>query len=220
VGRRGERLLNAPEGGEAPLRVGLFGGTFDPPHYGHLALAAAARDELALDQVLWVPAADPPHKQGRPISPAADRLAMVQAAIADQPGFELSRIDVDRPGPHWTADTVALLAEQYPGAELVFVMGGDSLRDLPTWGRPQEIVDCCILGVLRRPGDAVDLPSLEAVLPGVTAKVRFIDEPPIMISAHDIRERIRAGLPIWGLVPPLVAEIIARRGLYRDTAEA
>ena len=200
------------------MKIGIFGGTFDPPHNGHLALAAAARDELGLDKVLWVPAADPPHKRGRRVSRAADRLALVRAAIAGQPGFEVSRVDLDRPGPHWSADTVALLAQQYPHDELVFVMGGDSLRDLPTWGRPQEIVDCCTLGVLRRPGSAVNLPKLEAVLPGITRKVRFIDEPPVAISAHDIRERARSGQSIAGLVPPRVAELIAERGLYRQPA--
>jgi nicotinate-nucleotide adenylyltransferase len=202
------------------MRIGVFGGTFDPPHNGHLALAAAARDELGLDRVLWVPAADPPHKQGRAISPAADRLALVRAAIAGQPGFEVSRIDVDRPGPHWTADTLALLRRRYPGDELVFVMGGDSLRDLPTWGRPQEIVDGYSLAVLRRPGDRVDLPALERVLPGITRKVTFIDEPPMRISANAIRERARHGQPLAGLVPPRVARLIAQRGLYRQAEPA
>lgn len=198
------------------MKIGIFGGTFDPPHFGHLALAAAARDELGLDKVLWVPAADPPHKQGRPITPAADRLAMVKAAIAGQTGFEVSRVDLDRPGPHFTADMLALLARRYPGAELVFVMGGDSLRDLPTWGRPQEIVARATLAVLRRPGDRVDLPALEAVLPGLTDKVVFIDEPPMRHSGRAIRERAAAGQPLDGLVPPRVARLIAQRGLYRQ----
>lgn len=202
------------------MKIGIFGGTFDPPHNGHLALAEAARDELGLNKVLWVPAADPPHKRDRTISPAADRLALVRAAIAGRPGFEVSRVDLDRPGPHWSADTVALLARRYPGDELVFVMGGDSLRDLPTWGRPQEIVDCCTLAVLRRPGDQVDLPRLEAVLPGITRKVRFIDEPPMRHSAQAIRERVRNGQPLEGLVPARVARVIAQRGLYRQPEQA
>jgi nicotinate-nucleotide adenylyltransferase len=197
-------------------RLGLFGGTFDPPHYGHLALAGAARDQLGLDRVLWIVTADPPHKPEVGMSPVADRLALVQAAVADTPGFEISRVEVDRPGPHWAADTVALLREQYPGADLVYLMGGDSLRDLPTWGRPQAIIDCCLLGVLRRPGAVVDLPALEALLPGVTRRVRFVDVPPVPISASAIRRRVRAGRPIDGLVPPGVAREIEARGLYRD----
>jgi nicotinate-nucleotide adenylyltransferase len=197
------------------VKIGIFGGTFDPPHNGHLALATAARDELDLDKVLWVPAADPPHKRGRPMTPASDRLALVKAAITGKPGFEVSRVDLDRPGPHWTADTVALLGRRYPGADLVFIMGGDSLRDLPTWGRPQEIVACCTLAVLRRPGDRVDLVALEKVLPGIRQKVRFIDEPPIRLSARQIRQRAYAGQPLDGLVPRRVARLIEQRGLYR-----
>lgn len=192
-----------------------MGGTFDPPHYGHLRLAQAARDQLSLDRVLWVVAADPPHKQDRPITPVADRLDLVAAAIAGQPGHELSRVDVDRPGPHWAADTVALVAAQHPGAELYFLMGGDSLRDLPTWGRPREFLARTRLAVLRRPGAQVDLAALETVLPGITSRVDFIAAPRLDISAHDIRSRVAAGLPITGLVPPAVAALIAARGLYR-----
>lgn len=201
------------------MKVGIFGGTFDPPHNGHVALALAARAALALDTVLWVPAADPPHKRGRPISRADDRLALVQAAIAGHRGMAVSRVDLDRPGPHFSADTVTLLAKQFPGAELVFLMGGDSLSDLPTWGRPHVLVDCCTLGVVRRPGDEVNLAKLEAILPGLTRKVRFIDQTPMSISAHDIRDRVRQGRSIAGLVPPGVGELIAIRGLYRQPAE-
>ncbi len=200
------------------MQTGILGGTFDPPHLGHLALAAAARDQLGLDRVLWVPAADPPHKQDLHISPVADRLAMVQAAIAGDPSYALSRVDVDRPGPHFTADTVALLGRQFPADEFLFVMGGDSLRDLPTWGRPEAIVAHTRLGVLRRPGDLVDLDALEAVLPGVTDRVTFILAPSLTVSAHAIRARVRAGRSIAGLVPPEVAEIIRQRGLYRPRA--
>lgn len=202
------------------MKIGIFGGTFDPPHNGHLALAQAARDDLGLDKVLWLPAADPPHKRGRLVSPAGQRLALVKAAIAGRPGFEVSRVDLDRPGPHWTADTVALLGKRYPGADLVFIMGGDSLRDLPAWGRPHEIVACCTLAVLRRPGDHVDLDALERVLPGVRSKVRFIDEPPIRVSAHQIRRRVQAGQPLDGLVPRRVARLIEQRGLYRQPEQA
>src|SRR5690349_12305263 len=134
------------------MRYGIFGGTFDPPHNGHLALAQAALAQLHLERVLWVVTADPPHKQGRPLSPVADRLALVEAAIAGQPHFVVSRVDIDRPGPHWAADTVALLKQQYPRVDLVYLMGGDSLRDLPTWGRPAELLAKAMLGVLLRPG--------------------------------------------------------------------
>ena len=191
-----------------------MGGTFDPPHYGHLRLAEAAQAQLALDSVLWIVAAAPPHKQDRAITPVADRLDMVEAAIAGLPGHAVSRIDIDRPGPHWAADTVALIASQHPADTLFFLMGGDSLRDLPTWGRPREFLRHTQLGVLRRPGAPIDLNALEAALPGITRRVHFIDGPRLDIAAQTIRMRAASGLPIGGLVPPAVEEFIRKRGLY------
>ena len=199
-------------------RLGILGGTFDPPHWGHLRLAEAARVQLSLDQVLWVVTARPPHKQGRAISPVADRLAMVTAAIAGEPTYVLSRVEVDRPGPYWAADTVALLAQQFPDAQLIYLMGGDSLHDLPRWVRPQAFLAHCSLGVLRRPGDAIDLPALEQILPGLTAKVAFVESPPIPIASHEIRCRAKAGLPLEGWVPEVVAQIIGERRLYSEAA--
>jgi nicotinate-nucleotide adenylyltransferase len=195
--------------------LGIFGGTFDPPHNGHLALAKAAFTQLNLDTVLWVITADPPHKRGSVISPAADRLALVKAAIAGQPGMAVSRVDMDRPGPQWTADTVRLLAEAEPEAELVYLMGGDSLRDLPNWGRPEELLSYASLGVLRRPGAKIDLSALEQVLPGLAGRVDFVSAPRLDISSHEIRKRARDGLAIDHLVPPKVARLIEERGLYR-----
>jgi len=197
------------------MRLGVFGGTFDPPHYGHLHLVRAAQTQLALDKVLWVVTADPPHKQSSPLSPLADRLAMVEAIIADQPAYEISRVDIDRPGPHWAADTVRLLSGQHPADQLIYLMGGDSLRDLPTWGRPLEFLAHCALGVLRRPGDAFDLSTLEAQLPGLTAKVQFVEAELQPVASHLIRRRVQAGESVTGLVPPAVAKIIFKRQLYR-----
>lgn len=205
------------------MRLGLFGGTFDPPHYGHLRLAQAARQQLGLDRVLWIVTADPPHKQGAPISPISDRLQMVLAMLADSPQDEVSRVDVDRPGPHYSADTVALLARQFPGAALVFLMGGDSLRDLPTWHRPLDLLKQCSLGVLRRPGDSVDaalLAQLEHQLPGLAAKVAFVEAPPLNLASHAIRRRVRAGQPLTGLVPEAVAAHIQRHNLYQEAEDA
>jgi len=200
---------------QSAMRRGIFGGTFDPPHWGHLHLAEAAREQLRLDIVLWVLTADPPHKQNQIISPMADRLAMVLAAIENQTAYELSRVDIDRPGPHWAADTVSLLAAQYPNDELIYLMGGDSLHDLPTWGRPLEFLSHCSLGVLRRPSHAIDLPALERQLPGLTAKVHFVEAPLVEISSHDLRRRVRDGESLAGLVPPAVERVIRARGLYR-----
>ena len=131
-------------------RIGVLGGTFDPPHNGHLALAQAVRDALALTQLLFVPAADPPHKPGQPIAPVALRVAMLQRALEGKPGMRLSRLDVDRPGPHYSLDTMRLLRTAHPDARLWFVMGADSLRDLPDWHRPQELVTLCRLAVVPR----------------------------------------------------------------------
>ncbi len=196
------------------MKIGVLGGTFDPPHFGHLRLAEAAQAQLRLGEVLWVVTADPPHKQGSPLSPVADRLAMVEAMIAEQPGYIISRVDIDRPGPHWAADTVRLLAGEFPGDELIYLMGGDSLRDLPTWGRPLEFLSYCSLGVLRRPGDAIDLPALEQKLPGLTAKVAFVEAPPLIISSNEIRRRLQNGETIADLVPEAVTRIIHKRRLY------
>jgi nicotinate-nucleotide adenylyltransferase len=201
------------------MRLGIFGGTFDPPHFGHLHLAEAASRQLGLDRVLWMLTADPPHKHGQSISGVQDRLDMVLAAIAGQPAYELSRVEIDRPGPHWAADTVAFLAQRCPGAELVYLMGGDSLRDLPRWVRPQAFLARCSLGVLRRPGDAIDLPALERTLPGLTAKVEFIQSPPLAIASHEIRRRARAQLALEGLVPEPVGRIIQARHLYGVESE-
>jgi nicotinate-nucleotide adenylyltransferase len=201
------------------MRLGLFGGTFDPPHYGHQQLAQAARQQLRLDKVLWIVTADPPHKQGHPISPITDRIAMVLAMLTDSPLDELSRVDVDRPGPHFSADTVALLGRQFPEAQLVFLMGGDSLHDLPTWHRPLDLLKHCSLGVLRRPGDSIDatlLARLEDTLPGLGAKVAFVEAPPVNIASHHIRRRVREGLSLTGLVPQAVEAIIRERTLYQE----
>jgi nicotinate-nucleotide adenylyltransferase len=197
------------------MRLGIFGGTFDPPHLGHLHLVEAARTQLQLDKVLWVLTADPPHKKNQPLSSITDRLAMVEALIAEEPAYEISRVDIDRPGPHWAADTVALLAQQFPGQQLVFLMGGDSLHDLPTWGRPLEFLSHCSLGVLRRPNDAIDLAKLEGLLPGITSKVEFVQATPLEIASHTIRQRVRAGQSLAGLVPEAVAQIIQARQLYQ-----
>jgi nicotinate-nucleotide adenylyltransferase len=196
-------------------RVGVFGGTFDPPHNGHLALAHAAREQLDLDEILWVVTADPPHKRGSDISPVADRLELVRAAISGEPGMLPSRVDMDRPGPQWAADTVRLLQAAYPEADLVYLMGGDSLRDLPNWGRPQELLQYASLGVLRRPGAVFDLATLEAALPELTGRVNFVSAPRLDISSRQVRERLRAGLPIGHLVPPQVEALIDARSLYR-----
>ena len=197
-------------------RLGIFGGTFDPPHLAHLILAAEAYHQLALDRLLWVLTPSPPHKPGRRITPVEQRIPMLQAAIAGSPQFELSRVDIERQPPHYALDTVRLLRECHPQAELIYLMGGDSLHDLHTWHKAGEFVAACdFLGVMRRPQDALDLESVEAKIPGIGAKLQFIDAPRLEISASDIRERIAEGRPFRYFLPPEVYAYIQAQQLYR-----
>jgi nicotinate-nucleotide adenylyltransferase len=196
--------------------IGVFGGTFDPPHFGHLRLAGEARRWLLLEKVLWVVTAVPPHKPDAPVAPVGVRLDMVRAALAGQVGFELSLADIDRPGPHYALGTLEWLRARDPGAEYVYIMGSDGLIDLPTWHDPVAfLAQCSRLAVLRRPGLKPDMEMLEAALPGVTDKVVWVEATLVDISASEIRRRVKADLPYRHLVPAAVADIIDRLGLYR-----
>ena len=196
-------------------RIGIFGGTFDPPHLGHLILACEIRSQLKLDRLLWVLTPDPPHKKGRMITALEHRLAMVRLAIEKNPFFELSRVEIDRPGPHYTIETLKILQEENPQARLVYLMGGDSLRDFPTWYRPKEIVELCHeIGVMRRPGDEIDLSELDREIPALRAKLRYVDAPLLEIASSEIRHRAAEGLPIRYYLPERVYAYILEHGLY------
>ena len=200
-------------------RVGVLGGTFDPIHHGHLVAAQEALHALALDTVLIVPAGNPPHKPERPISAAHHRLAMVSLAIAGRPGFELSRVDVDRPGPHFTLDTLTILRERLGAAtRFFFIVGADSLAELTTWRRPEGIVALADLAVVERPGTRVDLEALEARLPGLGSHLHWVSMPLLQISSTDLRTRGREGRPIAFLVPRPVEDYIVQHALYRAGA--
>lgn len=197
-------------------RIGIFGGTFDPPHIGHLILAGEAQGALHLDRLLWLLTPDPPHKRGQSLADLEHRLAMLELCLANNPNFELSRLDIDRPGPHYAVDTMEILAAQYPTAELVYIMGGDSLRDLPTWHKSQEFVKTCdSLGVMRRPGDSIDLEELEKEIPGISSKVCFMDAPLLGISSREIRQRIIDHQPFQYYVTNAVFNYIEEHQLYR-----
>jgi nicotinate-nucleotide adenylyltransferase len=197
-------------------RIGIFGGTFDPPHIGHLILAGEAEGFLNLDRLLWLLTPDPPHKSGQQLTGWQHRQAMLKLCLANNPGFELSRLDIERPGPHYAADTLQILAEQDPTAELIFIMGGDSLRDLPTWHKPHDFIRSChSLGVMRRPGDSIDLVELEALIPGISAKVCFMDAPLLDISSRQIRQRIIEDRPFRYYVTSPVFTYIEKHQLYR-----
>jgi nicotinate-nucleotide adenylyltransferase len=198
------------------VRLGIFGGTFDPPHLGHLILAEVAADSLDLATVLFVPAADPPHKAAATIrASAAHRLAMVERAVAGNARFAVSRVDMDRPGPHYSVDMLRLLRAQYPGVEFFFLIGSDSLRDLPTWSRPAELVRLAALGVMRRPGSMPDLGELERRIPGLRQQVCWIDAPLIELAASQLAASIAAGHSVRYQVPDAVRAYIEEHSLYR-----
>ncbi|HEX9838885.1 MAG TPA: nicotinate-nucleotide adenylyltransferase [Anaerolineales bacterium] len=199
-------------------RIGLFGGTFDPPHIGHLILASEAQYQLELTRLLWTLTPEPPHKQDQPITPIEHRLAMVNLAIADNPSFELSRLELDRPGPHYTLDTIKLVAEQNPDAEIVPVIGGDSLHDLPTWHHPQELLYAAHwIGVMRRPGESANLEELERELPGISSKVHYVDAPLLEIASREIRSRIADGRIFRYYLPDPVYHYINQHHLYHQS---
>lgn len=197
-------------------KIGFFGGTFDPPHIGHLILASEAAHQFGLTRLLWVLNPDPPHKQDQPITPLPHRLEMVQRMISDNPIFELSRLEIDRPGPHYTINTIRHLARQQPDAEIFLLIGGDSLRDLPTWHLNSELVTAVSkISVMRRPGDFFDMPALESQIPGLTDKVTFIDALLLNLSSRELRRRVSAGAQFRYYVHPSVYKYIESNHLYR-----
>ena len=203
-----------------PNRIGLFGGTFDPPHLGHLILASEAQIQLELDRLLWILTPEPPHKQEQLITSVDDRLAMVQLATADNKSFEISRIELDRPGPHYTLDTINLIAEQNPGADIVPIIGGDSLHDLPKWHEPQKLVYACHwIGVMRRPYQAANLDELESQLPGIRSKIHYVDAPLLEIASREIRSRIAEGKSVRYYLPASVYEYINQHQLYQQPTQ-
>jgi len=198
-------------------RIGIFGGTFDPPHIGHQILAMEAYDELELDKLFWVLAPQPPHKIGKKITSIDIRIKMVQAATQHDEIFEISTVDIDRPGPHYVLDTVKIFRSLYPQGTLIFLIGGDSLRDLPDWHQPQEFLDACDkLGVMHRPGEKLDLEGLEEKLPGLSKKVEFIEAPLLEISSNLIRQLVEADKPFRYYLPQEVYKIVQENKLYRD----
>jgi nicotinate-nucleotide adenylyltransferase len=196
--------------------IGLFGGTFDPPHVAHLVLASEARVQLGLDRVLWVLTPTPPHKLDQTITALEHRLAMVQLATANDDDFELSRVEIDRPGPHYTIDTIRLLKKQNPGADFSLIIGGDSLRDILSWRLPRDIVaECRSIGVIPRPGARVNVSELEGQIPGISSKVREVNVMQIDIASRELRKRIKDGQAYRYYFPKEVYDYIEEHQLYR-----
>jgi nicotinate-nucleotide adenylyltransferase len=199
------------------MRAGVFGGTFDPIHLGHLAAARAIRTTLKLDKVIFVPAGQPWMKAGTPVSPVKDRVEMVRLAVARRKAFELSTIETDRPGPSYAVDTMDTLRRQLgSGSDLFFLLGSDALMDIAKWREPQRLIQLCRLVAFARPGFRLPvLGDLEAAVPGVSQRVIFVEVPQRDIRAIAIRQRIAEGRSIQRLVPRAVERYILEHGLYR-----
>lgn len=199
------------------MNLGILGGTFDPIHLGHLLIAEVAREALGLERVLFVPAGDPPHKQDQVKTPAYHRRAMVELAIAGNPYFELCPVDLERPGPHYAVDTVRLIRAQYRLAAeaCFFIIGADSLQDLPTWHQPAELIGLCRLAVAHRPGYQPQTTALEQIMPGLGQSLNWVEAPLIGIAGAELRARLQAGQSIRYQTPDNVREYIHQHQLYQ-----
>jgi nicotinate-nucleotide adenylyltransferase len=199
-------------------RLGILGGTFDPPHIGHLILAQYTMEALDLSAILFVPAGDHPFKGDNTRSQTHNRVAMTNLAIADNARFILSMVDLEREGPHYSADTVKILQRDYPNAQLYFVMGGDNLRALPTWTRARELYEGCRLAVMKRSDENISPDMHEAVLPGLKDQVDIVDAPllGIWLSSTHVIERLQAGRSVRYLVPDPVLDYIRQHHLYQS----
>jgi nicotinate-nucleotide adenylyltransferase len=199
-----------------PGSLGIFGGTFDPIHIAHLAVAEAARDALGLEQVLFIPAGRPPHKPGRPITAAEHRLAMVELAIAGNDAFAASRVEIDREGPSYTVDTLEAFAAET--ADLTLILSAEAFLELPTWREPRRVLDLARLVVAPREGyPEADQAFLEEHFPGAAARAVFLDGPRLRLSASELRARAAGGRSLRYLVPDAVADHIGDHALYRPT---
>jgi nicotinate-nucleotide adenylyltransferase len=209
----GGRALGSPVGGAGP--VGILGGTFDPVHIAHLAIAEEARDALGLDKIVFIPAATPPHKVDRLVSDPQHRMAMLELAIADNPAFEASSIELGRTGPSYTVDTLDSLAGD--GADLVLILSAEAFRELRTWHRPERILELARLAVVPRDGfpDA-NRSFLAEHFPGFEDRATFLTGPRLRLSASELRERAANGRSLRYLVPDAVAAYIGDHALYSD----
>ena len=217
VGRRTTAVPSAAEEGTTVERVGVLGGTFDPPHMGHLWLATLAADAMQLDRVLFMPAAQPPHKPGGTVSRATDRLLMTRLAIAGEPRFEICPLELERPGPSYTVDSLEELRRIEPQDTRIFlVMASDSLSTIDTWREPDRVLELAEWIVGPRPDAAPpDRAALVDRFGEAAARIHLLEGPSLAISSTAIRARVAAGRTIGYLVPRAVEELILERRLYR-----
>lgn len=194
------------------MDIGLFGGSFNPPHIAHLIVAEVVRDQFGLDEVWWIPNAMPPHKPGEELVAVEHRLAMTRRVVESNPGFRLCDIEVQREGVSYTVDTLRTLQEQYPDTDFALLLGSDSLNYFQNWHRPDEIADRVPLIVYKRPG------AIESVAePRFANRVRYAAAPIMEVSGTEIRARCRAGRTIRYLVPEAVRTYIETHDLYRES---
>lgn len=198
-------------------KLGVMGGTFDPIHYGHLVAAEGARDELALDKVVFIPAGKPPHKPGHDIADPRDRYLMTGLAISSNIFFEISSIEIDRPGPSYTVDTIQSIMDLYPGAEIYFITGADAVLDIITWKNVGKLLSICYFVAASRPGYPLDelRQKVSAFIEYPEQKILSMAVPALAISSTDIRRRVREGKTIKYLLPEPVEDYIVRHKLYR-----
>ena len=221
-----------------PVRLGLLGGSFNPVHNGHLAIACQTREALGLDQILFVPASHPPHKPNGSLAPAQDRYEMVRLAIAPDPSLAISDVEIRRPGKSYSIDTIRLLQQEYGAkTQLYFLIGLDAFLDFPSWRDPLALLNLCQFVVLSRPGlsfrslstvtllPSIPSPSLADLDAGRISRIEVplgpqrlicLKLPPCEVSASDIRGRLRQGLPAANLLPPLVESYILQHHLYQE----
>ena len=209
------------------MRLGIFGGTFDPVHFGHLILAESCREQLALDRVWFLPAAVPPHKQQAALTPGEVRAEMLELAIGGHPAFAVCHYEIDRGGVSYTVDSLGHFQREHAGAELFFLLGADSLRDLPNWKQPAEICTLAVPAVVGRGGDAADEAAVDEALAALaplvsperlqTIRRHRVEMPRIDLSGREIRRRVAAGLSIRYRTPRAVEKYIQTHGLYANS---
>ena len=198
------------------MKLGVLGGTFDPVHLAHLVLAERAYEQLGLDRVHWLPAGDPWRKADRAVSPSEHRLAMVRLAIRGNPAFRVCSLELERKGPTYSVDTLAELGKKNPGSELMFLLGWDALEDLPNWHEPERLMQLARLAVASRSGERLAPDALDRLLPGLAARVVWIEMPRLDISGTELRRRAAAGDSLRYLVPEGVEAYIREQGLYLE----